>query len=404
MRPLPQYRGQHVELARKGRVENRRAGHRIVRSMHAGRSGRMAALAGAPQGRRQTLRQTQPGDEHRIPGRVGEVLPAVADRDAHRAPDARPPDARHRRGAEGLRREHHLHRAHRRRDVDGSRRRHRGSRQGARRLQRQDGLRNPDPRRRGFRRFHPAVPTPREEVGLPPQMGAVDLHVGPQVRTGVPRTGMGRMEGQEVPARRNVVLGQLPRREHHAGGPELLAAGGADSRPVLQLHPAGIRGVQGGAAELDGHRQILPRADRQDAVLPELRQRGRQPAVHLDDGPRIRQEGQMDAVRPAGRLAAERLDGPGIHHAQEHRRDDRHAHRGSPGHVARHGRHASGRHPQRRGRVRETPVPHALAHQVREQGAPERQGLHALMRPEVTGPPTAGTLAGKAAFGPQFRP
>ena len=54
MRPLPQYRGQHVELARKGRVENRRAGHRIVRSMHAGRSGRMAALAGAPQGRRQT--------------------------------------------------------------------------------------------------------------------------------------------------------------------------------------------------------------------------------------------------------------------------------------------------------------------------------------------------------------
>ena len=44
------------------------------------------------------------------------------------------------------------------------------------------------------------------------------------------------------------------------------------------------------------------------------------------------------------------------------------------------------------------------AHQVREQGAPERQGLHALMRSEVTGPPTAGTLAGKAAFGPQFRP
>ena len=85
--------------------------------------------------------------------------------------------------------------------------------------------------------------------------------------------------------------------------------------------------------------------------------------------PGIRQEGQMDAVRPAGRLAAERLDGPGIHHAQEHRRDDRHAHRGSPGHVARHGRHASGRHPQRRGRVRETRYPHALAHQVREQGS-----------------------------------
>ena len=69
------------------------------------------------------------------------------------------------RGAGGLRREHHLHRAHRRRDVDGSRRRHRGARQGARRLQRQDGLRNPDPRRRGVGRFHPAVPTTPRRSG-----------------------------------------------------------------------------------------------------------------------------------------------------------------------------------------------------------------------------------------------
>ncbi len=40
-----QYSGQSVEHPRKGRVENRSAGHRFVRSLHAGRSGRVAALA-----------------------------------------------------------------------------------------------------------------------------------------------------------------------------------------------------------------------------------------------------------------------------------------------------------------------------------------------------------------------
>ena len=40
----------------------------------------------APQGRRQTLRQAESGDERRIPGRVGEVLPAVADRDCAPCP------------------------------------------------------------------------------------------------------------------------------------------------------------------------------------------------------------------------------------------------------------------------------------------------------------------------------
>ena len=57
--------------------------------------------------------------------------------------------------------------------------------------------------------------------------------------------------------------------------------------------------------------------------------RGRQSALHLDDGSRIRQEGQMDALRPAGQTAAERLDGSRVHHAQEHRERGRDAHRGA---------------------------------------------------------------------------
>ena len=140
VRTLSEYRRQPVEHPRESRMENRRTGHRFVRSLHAGRCGRMAALAQPPQGRRQTLRQTQPRHEHRISGRVGEVLPVVADRDAHRAPDPRQAHARHRGGPEGLRREHHLHRAHRRRDLDGSRRRHRRAGQGTRRLQPEDRL------------------------------------------------------------------------------------------------------------------------------------------------------------------------------------------------------------------------------------------------------------------------
>lgn len=357
VRPLHQHPGQPVAHAREGRVEGRRPGHRLVRGLHAGRRGRVAALARTPQGRGQTLRQTQPGDERRLSGRVGEVLPALADRAAHRTPDARLHDARREAGARALRREHDLHRADRRRDVDGPERRRRGARPSVRRVQPPDGLRNSDPRRRRIGRVHPAVPQPGVQVGLPPQVGAVDLDLGPQVRPRLPGSGVGRLEGPQVPARRDGLLGQLPRRQHHAGGAELLAPGGADPGPVLQLHPAGIRGLQGDPAELDGRDDLLPRADRQDEVLQKLRAEGRQSALHLDDGPRIRQDGQVDALRPAGQAAAERLDGPGLHDAQEYRAGCRHAHRGAAGHVARHGRHAAGRHPQRRGRVRAAGLP-----------------------------------------------
>ena len=67
----------------------------------------------------QTLRQAQSGDECRLSDRVGEVLPAVADRAACRAHLVRASYAGCRGGVEDVRREHHLHRSHRRCYVDG---------------------------------------------------------------------------------------------------------------------------------------------------------------------------------------------------------------------------------------------------------------------------------------------
>ena len=52
VRPLHQHPGQPLELARKGRMEGRSRRHRVVRGLHAGRCGRLAALARPPQGRR----------------------------------------------------------------------------------------------------------------------------------------------------------------------------------------------------------------------------------------------------------------------------------------------------------------------------------------------------------------
>lgn len=140
VRPLPEHPRQPLEHAREGAVEDRRTGHRLVGGLHAGRRGGLAPLAQPPQDCRQALRQTQPGDEFGLPGRLGEVLPAVADRAAHRADRHAAPDARHRGGAQALRREYDLHRADRRRHLVGARRRHREARQGARRLQPPDRI------------------------------------------------------------------------------------------------------------------------------------------------------------------------------------------------------------------------------------------------------------------------
>lgn len=46
--------------------------------------------------------------------------------------------------------------------------------------------------------------------------------------------------------------------QHHAGRAQLLASCGADSGSVLQLHPPGLRRLQGGAAEFDGRSLLLP--------------------------------------------------------------------------------------------------------------------------------------------------
>lgn len=93
------------------------------------------------------------------------------------------------------------------------------------------------------------------------------------------------------------------------------ASGGPGAGTVLQFPSPGIRGLQGDSAEFDGHRHLLPRSDRQDEVLPQLCRQAGQSVVHLVYESRLRQEGQVDALRPAGSAAAERVDGSGLYDA-----------------------------------------------------------------------------------------
>ena len=134
VRTLHQHPRKPLEHPRKGRVEERCRRNRIIRSLHVGRRRRVAPLAQPPQGCRKTLRPSESGDELGLSGRLGEVLPTLADRAPHRAPHPRAEDPRHRCRPENLRRKHHLHRPHRRRDVVRAERRRRSARQGPRRL------------------------------------------------------------------------------------------------------------------------------------------------------------------------------------------------------------------------------------------------------------------------------
>ena len=127
---------------------------------------------------------------------------------AHRAPHAgSQPTLDPKHALADVRREHHLHRAHRRRDVDGTQRRHRGARH-ARSTpttpRRDTKFRSTSTPRRAVSSCRSSNPEVKWDFRL--KWVLVDLHVGPQVRTGLSGPGLGRLEGQEVSARRDVVL------------------------------------------------------------------------------------------------------------------------------------------------------------------------------------------------------
>ena len=131
------------------------------------------------------------------------------------------------------------------------------------RLQAETGPRHRHPCRWGVGRVPRAVLRAGPRVGLPPAAGQVDLDLGPQVRPRAARRGLGDLARHGGPAGGSHLQGELPRRRHADLGHQLLPAGRADRRAVLQFPASRPRGLsQGPHGQLpDG--AVSRRRDRQ---------------------------------------------------------------------------------------------------------------------------------------------
>ena len=172
---------------------DRHVDHRIIGGVHARRPRVQAALAARPPGRRQVDREAQPDHELRRAGVLGEVLQLLRGRAALRSGHRRAPHARRQPAGAVRRREHHRRGRHHGRHLHRHVRAGEGDRGRARRPAGEDRVRRADPCRRGIRGHDRAVPAARDRVGLPARAGALDQHLGPQVRAGLPRRRLGRL-------------------------------------------------------------------------------------------------------------------------------------------------------------------------------------------------------------------
>ena len=121
-----------------------------------------------PRGRRQGDRSPQPRLRRRRPRRLGEVLPLLRRRAAHRPARARQVHDRPRGRRAARRREHDRRRRRARHHLHRARRRHPRDQRPAREPEERQGPGRADPRRRRLRRLRVAVPLPRLGMGLPP--------------------------------------------------------------------------------------------------------------------------------------------------------------------------------------------------------------------------------------------
>ena len=144
------------------------------------------------------------------------------------------------------------------------------------------------------------VPQPRNEMGLPFEMGSFHQHFRPQVRTGLSGTGMGSMERQEIPSGCHVVQCQLSGCEHHTGWFELQPSRRTDSGTVLPIYPSGIPRIQSHPIQFHGNHQVHSQRNSQDGSVRKLQRQSGKSFVHLVHETRIRKERQMDSVRFAG--------------------------------------------------------------------------------------------------------
>ena len=236
-------------LARARRRPRRPAARRPARARRRCSAGWRSSAAGSKRRAAdgQAGRQAEPRDGHQRPGLLGEVRQLLGRRDAARADGGRPLPPLRRGGREALRREHDRRRRDPRLDLRRLVRAGRGDLRGARRPAGEDRARRAGARRRRVGRVRRAVPRPGPRVGLPAAAGRLDQRVGPQVRARLPGRRLDRLARRGGAARGPDLLGQLPRRQHADVRAQLLAAGRAGRRAVLQLPAARLRRLPAGA-------------------------------------------------------------------------------------------------------------------------------------------------------------
>ena len=197
---------------------------------------------------------------------------AVADRNAHRAPDARPHHARPQAGAGDVRREQRsascrsqasTRTGHWTTDIEGL------GNKALDEYNAKPGYGIPihvDAASGGF--ILPFLAQPEKKWDFRLKWVLSISTSGQQDEPGLSRPGNGwyGRTRKYLPEEMSFSVNYLGANITKLVEPQLRAPRSADpSWPVLQLHPPGIRGVQGDTAEaLDGHRQVLPPADRDD--------------------------------------------------------------------------------------------------------------------------------------------
>ena len=83
-----------------------------------------------------------------------------------------------------------------------------------------------------------------KKMGFQIKMGSINQYIGAQIRIGIPRSGLGRLERQKIPPRRNVIQCKLFRSEYHTSRAQFLTPGSSNIGTILPIYPIGISRIQ----------------------------------------------------------------------------------------------------------------------------------------------------------------
>ena len=76
-----------------------------------------------------------------------------------------------------------------------------------------------------FRWIYITFPRSTQKMGFQIKMGSINQYIRAQIRIGIPRAGLGRLERQKIPPRRNVIQCKLFRSEYHTSRAQFLTPG-----------------------------------------------------------------------------------------------------------------------------------------------------------------------------------